>query len=290
MADVVISVSDLHKTYQLGDLEVRALRGVSLTIERGEFIAIMGASGSGKSTLMNIVGCLDRPTAGRYLLEGVDVASLNEPDLARIRSRRIGFVFQSFNLLSRTSALENVELPLFYSGDLAQGAVRAREVLALLGLAGRERSHPNQLSGGQQQRVAIARALINNPAILMADEPTGNLDSQTSLEIMATLQKLNRGQGLTIVLVTHDADLAAFAARVVMLRDGLIISDERIAGAAAAAGQPPPIEEPEEPPAPFSEVRSFLWMALLAAGRGIGRNKLRSALTMLGIFIGVARS
>ncbi len=165
MADVVISVTDLHKTYQLGDLEVRALRGISLTIERGEFIAIMGASGSGKSTLMNIVGCLDRPTAGRYLLEGVDVAPLSEPDLARIRSRRIGFVFQSFNLLSRTSALENVELPLFYSGDLAKGAIRAYEVLALLGLAGRERSHPNQLSGGQQQRVAIARALINNPAI-----------------------------------------------------------------------------------------------------------------------------
>ena len=236
MADVVISVSDLHKTYQLGDLEVRALRGVSLTIERGEFVAIMGASGSGKSTLMNIIGCLDRPTAGRYLLEGVDVASLSEPDLARIRSRRIGFVFQSFNLLSRTSALENVELPLFYSGDLAKGAMRAYEVLALLGLAGRERSHPNQLSGGQQQRVAIARALINNPAILMADEPTGNLDSQTSLEIMATLQKLNRDQGLTIVLVTHDAELAAFAARVVMLRDGLIISDKRQTPRQAAAG------------------------------------------------------
>ncbi len=236
MADVVISVSDLHKTYQLGDLEVRALRGVSLTIERGEFVAIMGASGSGKSTLMNIIGCLDRPSAGRYLLEGVDVASLSEPDLARIRSRRIGFVFQSFNLLSRTSALENVELPLFYSGDLAKGAVRAYEVLALLGLAGRERSHPNQLSGGQQQRVAIARALINSPAILMADEPTGNLDSKTSLEIMATLQKLNREQGLTIILVTHDAELATFAARVVTLRDGLMISDKRQTARQAAPG------------------------------------------------------
>src|SRR5579872_6914330 len=305
MADVVISVSDLHKTYQLGDLEVRALRGVSLTIERGEFIAIMGASGSGKSTLMNIVGCLDRPTAGRYLLEGVDVASLNEPDLARIRSRRIGFVFQSFNLLSRTSALENVELPLFYSGDLAQGAVRAREVLALLGLAGRERSHPNQLSGGQQQRVAIARALINNPAILMADEPTGNLDSQTSLEIMATLQKLNR-QGLTIVLVTHDAELAAFAARVVMLRDGLIILDQRQSARQAATGavdsttaqlSAPPLSgyaaarAPQAPPAiPESEVAplTFAAMALRAAARALARNKLRSILTMLGIFIGVA--
>ena len=316
MPDVVINVSDLHKTYQLGDLEVRALRGVSLTIERGEFIAIMGASGSGKSTLMNIVGCLDRPTAGRYLLEGVDVASLSEPDLARIRSRRIGFVFQSFNLLSRTSALENVELPLFYSGDLAKGAIRAYEVLALLGLAGRERSHPNQLSGGQQQRVAIARALINNPAILMADEPTGNLDSQTSLEIMATLQKLNRGQGLTIVLVTHDAELAAFAARVVMLRDGLIISDKRqtprqaIPGAAAdsptttaSAAVPGPGAQPQ--PSSFAPARTpqqalhefsesdaapltFAMMALRAAARALARNKLRSILTMLGIFIGVA--
>jgi len=320
MADVVISVSDLHKTYQLGDLEVRALRGVSLTIERGEFIAIMGASGSGKSTLMNIVGCLDRPTAGRYLLESVDVASLSEPDLARIRSRRIGFVFQSFNLLSRTSALENVELPLFYSGDLAKGAIRAYEVLALLGLAGRERSHPNQLSGGQQQRVAIARALINNPAILMADEPTGNLDSQTSLEIMATLQKLNRGQGLTIVLVTHDAELAAFAARVVMLRDGLIISDKRqtarqaIPGAVVdspasasaavpgqgaqpqssnfAAAQGPQVHQASQRLHEFSESDSapltFAIMALRAAARALARNKLRSILTMLGIFIGVA--
>jgi macrolide transport system ATP-binding/permease protein len=314
MADVVISVSDLHKTYQLGDLEVRALRGISLTIERGEFIAIMGASGSGKSTLMNIVGCLDRPSAGRYLLEGVDVASLSEPDLARIRSRRIGFVFQSFNLLSRTSALENVELPLFYSGDLAKGAIRAYEVLALLGLAGRERSHPNQLSGGQQQRVAIARALINNPAILMADEPTGNLDSQTSLEIMATLQKLNRSQGLTIVLVTHDAELAAFAARVVMLRDGLIISDKRqtprqaipsavdapayastaVPGAAAPqqASNFAAARKPQQALHEFSESDAapltFAMMALRAAARALARNKLRSILTMLGIFIGVA--
>jgi macrolide transport system ATP-binding/permease protein len=317
MADVVISVSDLHKTYQLGDLEVRALRGISLTIERGEFVAIMGASGSGKSTLMNIIGCLDRPSAGRYLLEGVDVASLSEPDLARIRSRRIGFVFQSFNLLSRTSAVENVELPLFYSGDLAQGAIRAREVLALLGLAGRERSHPNQLSGGQQQRVAIARALINNPAILMADEPTGNLDSQTSLEIMATLQKLNRGQGLTIILVTHDAELAAFAARVVMLRDGLIIADNlqtaRQAAPIAASSPTTPAafsdetlsDESQRPqPSHYAPGRrpqdlhkvmesdaaplTFALMALRAAARALARNKLRSILTMLGIFIGVA--
>ncbi|HTQ25773.1 MAG TPA: ABC transporter permease [Candidatus Binataceae bacterium] len=301
MADVVISVSDLHRTYQLGDLEVRALCGISLEIERGEFVAVMGASGSGKSTLMNIIGCLDRPTSGRYLLEGVDVASLSEPDLARIRSRRIGFVFQSFNLLSRTSALENVELPLFYSGDPAHGAMRAREVLALLGLAGREQSHPNQLSGGQQQRVAIARALINNPAILMADEPTGNLDSRTSLEIMATLQKLNR-QGLTIVLVTHDAELAAFAARVVMLRDGLIISDHRqtpqqAAPAAPAEAAAPALMAEAEKSAPLAHRAvpesdaaplTFVLMALRAAARALARNKLRSALTMLGIFIGVA--
>ena len=316
MADVVISVSDLHKTYQLGDLEVRALCGVSLTIERGEFVAIMGASGSGKSTLMNIIGCLDRPSAGRYLLEGVDVASLSEPDLARIRSRRIGFVFQSFNLLSRTSALENVELPLFYSGDLAKGAIRAYEVLALLGLAGRERSHPNQLSGGQQQRVAIARALINSPAILMADEPTGNLDSKTSLEIMATLQKLNRAQGLTIILVTHDAELATFAARVVTLRDGLMLSDKRQAGRQAAPGaihapapaalsaQTLPDEAARRQPSSYASAPgpqahqklvesdaaplTFALMALRAAARALARNKLRSILTMLGIFIGVA--
>jgi macrolide transport system ATP-binding/permease protein len=316
MAEVVISVSDLHKTYQLGESEVRALRGVSLSVERGEFVAIMGASGSGKSTLMNIIGCLDRPSAGRYLLEGVDVASLGEPDLARIRSRRIGFVFQSFNLLSRTSALENVELPLFYSGGPAQGAARARQVLALLGLEGREHSHPNQLSGGQQQRVAIARALINNPAILMADEPTGNLDSRNSLEIMAILQRLNRLQGLTIVLVTHDAELAAFAARVVTLRDGMIISDVRQtarqaapstpaaavgsttpppsdhaeraertdSGRAAAPGLPPAQEALESDTAPLT----FALMALRAAAGALARNKLRSILTMLGIFIGVA--
>jgi macrolide transport system ATP-binding/permease protein len=224
MADVVISVSDLHKTYQLGDLEVRALRGVSLTIERGEFIAIMGASGSGKSTLMNIVGCLDRPTAGRYLLEGVDVASLSEPDLARIRSRRIGFVFQSFNLLSRTSALENVELPLFYSGGLVTGAVRAYEVLALLGLAGRERSHPNQLSGGQQQLVAVARAVISNPKIILADEPTGNLHTSQGKEIMELFKKLNE-QGTTIIQVTHSETNASYGSRVIHLRDGWIVDE-----------------------------------------------------------------
>src|SRR5579871_4371961 len=197
MPDIVIEVRDLTKTYHLGDVEVRALRGVSLTIERGEFVAIMGASGSGKSTLMNVIGCLDRPTGGIYLLERVDVASLTEPELAGIRSRRIGFVFQSFNLLSRTSAIENVELPLLYSGDMAESAARARASLKLLGLEGRERNHSNQLSGGQQ-RVAIARSLINNPAILLADEPTGNLDSTTSTDIMTTLQKLNTERGVTV--------------------------------------------------------------------------------------------
>jgi len=286
--DAVIAVRGVTKVYQLGDQEVHALRGVDLTIERGEFVAIMGASGSGKSTLMNIIGCLDLPTSGDYLLDGIDVAGLDEPELARIRSRRIGFVFQSFNLLSRTSAAENVALPLFYSGQLTDSSRKVRETLTLLGLADRMRNHPNQLSGGQQQRVAIARALINNPTILLADEPTGNLDSQTAKEILGTIRTLNRERGLTVVLVTHERSLAEAADRIVMMSDGEIVSDERIAGAAAAAGQPPPIEEPEEPPAPFSEVRSFLWMALLAAGRGIGRNKLRSALTMLGIFIGVA--
>src|ERR1700688_4520703 len=201
MADAVINVHDLSKTYQLGELEVRALRGVSLTIERGEFVAIMGASGSGKSTLMNGIGCLDQPTTGQYLLDGNDVAGLDEPSLARIRSLRIGFVFQSFNLLARTTAAENVALPLFYSGQVTGGAAKVRDTLALLGLADRARNHPNQLSGGQQQRVAIARALINSPTILLADEPTGNLDSQTAREILGTIRTLNRERGLTVVLV-----------------------------------------------------------------------------------------
>ncbi len=221
MSDTVIEVRDLAKVYRIGDLEVHALRGVSLTIERGEFVAIMGASGSGKSTLMNILGCLDRPTGGRFLLEGRDVAEEDEPALAQIRSRRIGFVFQSFNLLARTSAAENVALPLFYSGRYAESASRAREALRALGLAGRERNYPSQLSGGQQQRVAIARALINDPAILLADEPTGNLDSKTANDIMTTIRALNREQGLTVVLVTHEPDMAAFADRVVTMRDGL---------------------------------------------------------------------
>ena len=289
LPDPVIAVRDVTKVYQLGDQEVRALRGVSLIIERGEFVAIMGASGSGKSTLMNVIGCLDQPTSGAYLLDGIDVAGLDEPRLARIRSLHIGFVFQSFNLLARTSAAENVALPLFYSGQLAGSAKKVRDTLALLGLADRMRNHPNQLSGGQQQRVAIARALINNPTILLADEPTGNLDSQTAKEILGTIRTLNRERGLTVVLVTHERSMAEAADRIITLSDGLVVSDERKPGVTTVA-QPDAVSAHAgtEPASLFSEVRSFISMALLAAARGIGRNKLRSALTMLGIFIGVA--
>ena len=284
-----IEVENVTKVYQLGDQEIHALRGVSIRIERGEFVAIMGASGSGKSTLMNMIGCLDQPTTGKYLLEGTDVAKLNEPDLARIRSLRIGFVFQSFNLLSRTSAAENVALPLFYSGMLNDNARRVHEALALLGLADREKNHPSQLSGGQQQRVAIARALINNPAILLADEPTGNLDSKTAKEILETIRKLNRERGLTVVLVTHEPSLGATADRTITMSDGVVVSDERRAPLRSPEELPagPAVEIPEKT-SPLAEIGSFAWMALSAAGRGVGRNKLRSALTMLGIFIGVA--
>lgn len=221
----ILCVRDATKVYQLGDTEVHALRGVTLTIDRGEFVAIMGASGSGKSTLMNILGCLDRPSSGEYLLEGINVAQLDEPALARIRGRRIGFVFQTFNLLARTSALENVELPLFYAAQIEGNIARARDMLHMLGLADRERNQPNQLSGGQQQRVAIARALVNDPAIVLADEPTGNLDSQNALDIMATIRALNLERGVTVVLVTHERDLAELADRIITLRDGRIISD-----------------------------------------------------------------
>ncbi len=289
----VIELVDLTKTYVLGEVEVHALRGVNLKIERGEFIAVMGASGSGKSTLMNMVGCLDRATSGRYILEGEDVAQLNESELAAIRSRRIGFVFQNFNLLSRTSALENVELPLFYSAWTSDGESRAAELVKLVGLAGREQSHPNQLSGGQQQRVAIARALVNRPSILLADEPTGNLDSTNSAEIMEVLTKLNREQGITVIVVTHDPDVAAYADRVVTFRDGVIISDTRRDGAGArgvtggkAAAQAP--EVADRAASILDEAWTFASMAVVAAGRAIKRNKLRAALTMLGIFIGVA--
>jgi macrolide transport system ATP-binding/permease protein len=293
LSERVIEVRNVVKTYQLGDVEVRALRGVNLVIERGEFVAIMGASGSGKSTLMNTLGCLDKPTSGQYLLEGVDTATLDEPALARIRNLRIGFVFQNFNLLSRTSAAENVALPLFYSPNITDSASRVHDALHALGLEGREQNHPSQLSGGQQQRVAIARALINSPAILLADEPTGNLDSKTANDIMQTLQGFNRQQGLTVILVTHEPDMAAFADRVVTMRDGMIISDERRA-TTASENTPLPTKTETAPIADvvsaqgIDDTWSFAGMALLAAWRALARNKMRAALTMLGIFIGVA--
>jgi len=222
----LIEVQDLWKVYVLGDVQVDALRGVSVTIAGGEFVAVMGASGSGKSTFMNIIGCLDRPTRGIYRLEGTDISSLSADARATIRNRQIGFVFQNFNLLARTSAIENVELPLFYSDvALSEQHQRARAALSLVGLSGREHHLPNQLSGGQQQRVAIARALVTRPSVLLADEPTGNLDTQTSLEILDIIVRLNHEQGLTVVLVTHEPDIATFANRVVTFRDGQIVSD-----------------------------------------------------------------
>jgi len=288
MTDLVIDVRDVVKIYRLGDVEVHALCGVDLAVERGTFVAIMGASGSGKSTLMNLLGCLDRPTSGRYRLDGIDVAELDEPALAGIRSRRIGFVFQNFNLLPRASALENVALPLFYSDASADRAGRAREALHLLGLAGRERNFPSQLSGGQQQRVAIARALINDPAILLADEPTGNLDSRTATEIMTTIRTFNRERGLTVVLVTHEPDMAEFADRVVTMRDGAIVSDRRKAPVAKRPRPPASAPRSGDGTASTATSWSFARMAVVAAARALARNKLRSALTMLGVFIGVA--
>ena len=293
MSDSVIEVRNLTKTYRVGDVEIHALQGVNLAVERGEFVAIMGSSGSGKSTLMNIIGCLDRPTSGDYYLEGNDITRHDEPSLALIRSRRIGFVFQSFNLLPRTSATENVVLPLFYAGRHADGTTRAKDVLRSLGLEGREQNYPSQLSGGQQQRVAIARALVNNPALVLADEPTGNLDSKASKDIMTTIQTLNREKGVTVVLVTHEQDMAAFADRIVTMRDGVIVSDTRNRESPAPVGpsRPPVSTSPpatHEVPGDSKSIFSFLGMALRVAYRAISRNKMRSALTMLGIFIGVA--
>ncbi|PYV35362.1 MAG: macrolide ABC transporter ATP-binding protein [Acidobacteria bacterium] len=243
----VIRVENVHKTYDLGEIQVHALRGVSLAIFPGEFVAIMGASGSGKSTFMNLAGCLDRPTRGRYLLEGQDVSQLTKKELAAIRNRRIGFVFQGFNLLPRTSALENVELPLVYSGiPHRQRVERSMEALRTVGLAGREEHHPAQLSGGQQQRVAIARALVNNPSILLADEPTGNLDSRTSVEIMEIFQRLNEERNLTILLVTHEADIAQYAKRTVTFRDGKVRHDVLIEGRLIAAQVLPTLASVDE--------------------------------------------
>ena len=234
-ASAVLRVEELHKYYELGETRVHALRGVSLEIQRGEFVAIMGASGSGKSTFMNILGCLDRASAGRYLLEGTDVSQHDKKALALIRNQKIGFVFQGFNLLARTTALENTELPTLYTNiDKAEREKRASEALALVGLAERAQHYPSQMSGGQQQRVAIARALVNRPSILLADEPTGNLDSRTSVEIMQILQDLN-DKGLTIVLVTHEHDIAQFAKRVLVFRDGRIRKDDPVINRPRAA-------------------------------------------------------
>ena len=223
----LIETHEITKTYNLGDIALNALNNVSLSIEKGEFIAIMGPSGSGKSTFMNIIGCLDKPTGGRYLLEGVDVAHMNRDELASIRNKKIGFVFQGFNLLPRTSAIENVELPLLYDGLAAkERAERSAAALAKVGLAGRENHHPNQLSGGQQQRVAIARALVNNSPIILADEPTGNLDTKTSAEIMELFVRLNEESNITIILVTHEKEIADFSRRLIFFRDGVVLSDE----------------------------------------------------------------
>jgi len=224
----LIRVEAVHKTYRMGDVEVPALRGINLTIAHGEFVAVMGSSGSGKSTFMNILGCLDRPSAGRYFLEGQEVGSLSADEWAHIRNKRIGFVFQGFNLLSRTSALENVELPMMYNGFASQERHRrAIEVLTLVGLGNRLDHMPNQLSGGQQQRVAIARALVNRPPLVLADEPTGNLDSVTSNEIMGLFQQLNRDRRISVILVTHESDIAAHARRQIVFRDGVVVSDQR---------------------------------------------------------------
>ena len=235
----LVRLIDVHKVYRTGEMEVPAVRGVSIEIKRGEFVALMGASGSGKSTLMNILGCLDRPTTGHYILDGADVSGLDRDRLADIRNGKIGFVFQNFNLLPRTSARENVELPLVYSAQpLTHSELRERadRVLASVGLAGREDHYPSQLSGGQQQRVAIARALINQPEVLLADEPTGNLDSRTSVEIMVIFQQLNE-RGITVIMVTHEPDIAAYAKRNVMMRDGMILDDHLVSKRSDAASQ-----------------------------------------------------
>jgi putative ABC transport system ATP-binding protein len=243
----VISVRDLRKVYVLGDIQVHALRGVNVDVEPGEFVSVTGPSGSGKSTFMHILGCLDRPTSGEYRLDGRDVSKLSRDALADVRNHRIGFVFQGFNLLSRTTAIENVELPLLYSRTQVRARerhARAREALALVGLAERAHHHPNQLSGGQQQRVAIARALINRPSILLADEPTGNLDSRTSVEVMDVFQRLNLERGITVLLITHEHDIAEYGTRTIAFRDGHIVSDRpnthRRMAAEEVAALPPP--------------------------------------------------
>ena len=296
MAAPVINLIDLTRSFQLGDTQVHALQEINLSVNRGEFVAIMGSSGSGKSTLMNIIGCLDRPTSGQYVFEGHDVAHLSEPQLADIRSRRVGFVFQSFNLLARTSALENVVLPLLYGAAAAltskQRTDRGRKMLASVGLADRAENTSSQLSGGQQQRVALARALINQPAVLLADEPTGNLDTRTSHEIMEIIRKLNREQGVTVIVVTHEADISAYADRMIVMRDGKILSDEHqvavVTPVQPSATSTTRATSAAAPDADTTFRAAFLSMILFASLQALARNKLRSALTMLGVFIGVA--
>jgi len=256
--DIVISVRDLTKTYQVGDIEVKALRGASLDVHRGEFVCVTGPSGSGKSTFMHIIGCLDRPTGGNYFLDGKDVSRMSKDELAIIRNKKIGFVFQGFNLLSRTTALDNVELPLLYNAGKdrlksAERHKRAKEVLEIVGLGKRMDHYPNQLSGGQQQRVAIARALINQPSILLADEPTGNLDTRTSIEVMDIFQKLNMERGITVVLITHEMDIAEHGTRIVKFRDGRIQVDQQITQRRMAGEElktlPPPEDDASHLPA-----------------------------------------
>ena len=299
MTDPVVHLIDLTRSFQLGDTEVHALQGINLSVDRGEFVAIMGSSGSGKSTMMNIIGCLDRPTSGQFLFEGREVGRLSEPELADIRSEQIGFVFQSFNLLARTSALENAILPLLYGAAAtltsSERNARGREMLARIGLADRERNMPNQLSGGQQQRIALARALINHPAVLLADEPTGNLDTRTSHEIMGIIRRLNREQGVTVIVVTHELDIASYADRVIIMRDGRILSDQH----QAAIVTPDDTSSSKVDVSAKSDASAlspdatgirlaFLAMIFSASLQALARNKLRSTLTMLGVFIGVA--
>ena len=236
----VISTRNLVRTYEVGDYQVKALRGVNLDVARGEFLSVTGPSGSGKSTFMHIVGCLARPTSGQYILDGQDVSQMSKNELAGVRNTKIGFVFQGFNLLSRTSALDNVELPLLYGGSTMKTAERhrrAKEMLAAVGLADRASHHPNQLSGGQQQRVAIARALVNEPSIILADEPTGNLDTRTSIEVMGLFQRLNIERGITVVLITHEHDIADYGTRIVSFRDGLVVTDRAVTTRRAAADE-----------------------------------------------------
>jgi putative ABC transport system ATP-binding protein len=244
----VISVRNLVKTYVVGEVEVRALRGVNLDIERGEFLAVTGPSGSGKSTFMHIAGCLDRPTSGQYFLDGEDVSRMSKDQLAAVRNKKIGFVFQGFNLLSRTSALDNVELPLLYGGGLKalERHKRAMDVLNAVGLGERTDHHPNQLSGGQQQRVAIARALINQPSILLADEPTGNLDTRTSIEVMDIFQTLNRERGITVLLITHEIDIAEYGTRIVSFRDGQVVADRPVTRRRLAQEELRTLPQPQE--------------------------------------------